>query len=129
MITNPNKLLEEHGYRVVSTDRKRILRHIKKYPYIEVNIEWFDVDKYPDECVWYDVEGMGYGWLFLHNKPKEYLRLIRNYARRVIVEEKLYQKMGIIKDENSLIFAVPSNDLQCVYVVKLSNEEDSKYFF
>lgn len=129
MITNPNKLLESHGYRLVPTDRKRILRQIKKYPYIEVNLEWFDDDEYPDESTWIDVEGMGYGWMWLHHKPKEYRRLIGNYARNIIAREKLYQKMGIIKDDSNLLFAIPSSDMECIYVIKLSNNKCSDYFF
>ena len=127
MITDANKLLEETGYRVVPTDRKRILHHIDKYPYIEINWVWYDDDEYPDDYTWFDVEGMGYGWIFLHHKPKEYREFIIKRGKKMIEENKLYQKMGIIKDDDNLIFAIPSANLECMYVVILSNKQDSKY--
>lgn len=129
MITNPNKLLEDMGYRLVPTDRKRILKQIDKYPYIEFNYIWYDDDEYPDEYTWFDIEGMGYGWLFLHHKPKEYREVIAKHAKKLITRSKLYQKMGIIKDENNLIFSIPSKDMNRIYSIRLSNDKDSKYFF
>lgn len=123
MLKDPIKYLERFDCRIVPTDRKRIINTIKKYKYIESDILWFDYEEYQEEANWYDIEGMGYGWLWLHRKPKEYRDVIVKMTKHLLLKCKLYYKMGIQNTEDGVIFHIPSHKQDCVYTIVLSNKE------
>ncbi len=108
--------------KIVPTDRKRILRDINKYPYIEADIDWYDDPEHPDICTWKDIEGIGYGWLWYGEPKREWVKIIKSLAKSFL-KNSLQQKMAIRKFDNGIIYFIPDSDNTCMYVIVLSNEK------
>lgn len=61
---------------------KRLSKVIKSYKYIDIAEFWFDDPDEPERNNWIDVEGIGYGWLWLSYKKDRNDKRLRKRLRR-----------------------------------------------
>ena len=102
---------------------KTIKKYINRFKFVEVQIHWYDNEKNPNENTWVDVEGIGYGWMWLNHKDSKRLQ------RKAIIA----YAMALYRDSVGKICTVGSNDTTLIYmesrqrdsimVIKVSNNE------
>lgn len=105
---------EKLGY----VKNKTLSKIFKRYKHIDVKEYWFDDPYDPNEWTWLDVEGIGYGWLWIGYKSKKEMRkAVIKYALESIYKEEIwtFERDGI----KNYIFSLGRK----VVRVRLSNHE------
>lgn len=104
-------------------NHKSLNKYIKQFKYIDVNELWFDDPNNPELNNWIDIEGIGYGWLWLrHKNSKKQQR--KDIIRHAIgctscVRNEYYTDI----DNDVVVLYMLCKDLDCVIVVQLSNKD------
>ena len=118
--------IKNFGKFISKISNKRFNKIIKLYKYIDINEFWFD---YPDstEPDWCDIEGIGYGWLWLDYKKskREQRKALIRYAEGLysfctseifVCEEQgirkyIFECSECGKNESIIIISLSQNEL------------------
>lgn len=97
------------------------------FEHIEVVIDYYDDDEMPGENNWTDVEGMGYGWRWLHYDKGRWHEMMC----KIVAEEC----EGLLNNINKVYYIIAQENEKKIYhlitldeyrtdtIVTLSNEE------
>ena len=100
--------------------RKKYLNHFK---YIDTYELWYDDPDNPIFNNWIDIEGIGYGWLWLNHKDSK--RLQRKSIIKFAMDlYKCSKNEMCVRIDNSItdIF-LESKDGDCIFHIMVSNNE------
>lgn len=107
-ILSPNDRIIKYGQ-----VNENILRELKMatslYNYIEIVTNYYDDEKHPYFNNWTDVEGMGYGWRWLHYEEKDWHKMMSR----------------LVSDEAEYLLSVMDSTLYFIY----ENEKVKTYHF
>ena len=93
------------------------------FKYIDTHEYWYDEPDNPDYNTWFDVEGIGYGWLWLHNEDSEKLqrKSIINFAMGLYRNSK--NEMCIRRGNEITDIFLENKKGNCIIQVRVSNKE------
>lgn len=132
----------KHVYDYLQQEGRKILKHgqldhnillelkmmTSFYDYIEVNTTYHD-DKNDDNLVtWVDIEGMGYGWIWVKYEEKDWysmmLKLVIDECKHLTKEMK-HTYYFVYEYQNILFYRFVVKDECCRRdrIIQLSNEE------
>lgn len=100
-----------------------------KYKNIEVCEYYYDDGTNPDQLTWIDVEGVGYGWMWMENwlrKRSTFLqrRAVKKYAKDILKE--IDDEIDIVAFYYNNLFVcgfVPKDNPTIYIQIRLSNED------
>lgn len=102
---------------------KTMKRYINQFKYIDTYIYWYDDEQQPNTNTWLDIEGIGYGWLWLVYKQSEKLQ------RKAVIKEamKLYKigtnKICMQKENDVISIFFESKYKDAILKIRVSNKE------
>lgn len=102
---------------------KTMKKYINQFNYIDTHELWYDDPDYPNFNNWIDIEGIGYGWLWIKHKNSKKLqrKSVIKFAMRLYRYSK--NEMCIrTKDEITDIF-LESKVGKCIFQIRVSNNE------
>lgn len=80
--------------------KKDVMKNLFKiYKYIDIGIYWFDDEENPERCNWIDIEGIGYGWIWIGNK----LRARFSWLQRRVLIKYINSIWKEIPDDNDVL--------------------------
>jgi hypothetical protein len=137
--TQAVQTVKEHysGYKdLVSIDRKSVNKELFKEimnvcnntRYIEELIDWYDDEGNKDFCNWQDVEGEGYGWLWVNKPESKWHGLIVDSLKRFIKQVKKEKRNNMecifVQLKDKVIYHFIDRDInECDYIYTFSNDE------
>lgn len=98
---------------------KTLSKIFKQFKYIDVREYWFDNPDNPDEFVWEDIEGMGYGWMWLNYRKSN--RKLRNALRKFGLGLHSKEDVWTYQYDNVKSYLFGLNDE--IIEIRVSNEE------
>mgnify|MGYP000516090508 FL=1 len=102
---------------------KKMKKYINQFKYIDTYIYWYDDEQQPNTNTWLDIEGIGYGWLWLVYKQSEKLQ------RKAVIKEamKLYKigtnKICMQKENDIISIFLESKYKDAILKIRVSNKE------
>lgn len=107
---------------------KQMKKSLENMRYIEERLEFYDNESDNFENInWIDIEGEGYGWVWLNHPPRKWHSLMRKKALRFIRNMKetlnkdaVKRYVIVIKEEDSVIYH---------FIEREENECDTIYTF
>lgn len=102
---------------------KTMKKYINQFKYIDTYIYWYDDEQQPNTNTWLDIEGIGYGWLWLVYKQSEKLQ------RKAVIKEamKLYKigtnKICMQKENDVISIFLESKYKDAILKIRVSNKE------
>lgn len=102
---------------------KIMKKYINQFKYIDTYIYWYDDEQQPNTNTWLDIEGIGYGWLWLIYKQSEKLQ------RKAVIKEamKLYKigtnKICMQKENDVISIFLESKYKDAILKIRVSNKE------
>ena len=102
---------------------KTMKKYLNHFKYIDTYELWYDDSDDPISNNWIDIEGIGYGWLWLNHKDSK--RLQRKSIIKFAMDLYKYSKNEMyIRTENNItnIF-LESKDGDCIFQIRVSNNE------
>lgn len=121
------RFLERYNYEAEPLGyipNKTLAKVFKRYKYIDIREYWFDDPNKPDTINWEDIEGIGYGWIWLrYRKRNKELRhkALRKYLCKLAVRFHTKEPVWFSRYENVTSYLWSLGDE--IIVVNLSNEE------
>ena len=102
---------------------KTMKKCLNCFKYIDTHEYWYDEPDDPDYNTWFDVEGIGYGWLWLHNEDSEKLqrKSIINFAMGLYRNSK--NEMCIRRSNEITDIFLENKKGNCIIQVRVSNKE------
>lgn len=99
---------------------KKYLNHFK---YIDTCEFWYDDPDNPNFNNWVDVEGIGYGWLWLNHENSERLqrKSIIKFAMGLYKHSK--NEMCVRSDNGITDIFLENKDGDCIFQIRVSNNE------
>ena len=99
---------------------KKYLNHFK---YIDTYELWYDDPDNPIYNSWIDIEGIGYGWLWLNHKDSKRLqrKSIIKFAMDLYKRSK--NEMCVRIDNSITDIFLESKDGDCIFHIRVSNNE------
>ena len=100
-----------------------------KYKNIEVCEYYYDDETNPDKLTWIDVEGVGYGWMWIANwlrKRSTFLqrRAVKKYAKDILKEIDNETDIVAFYYNNLFVCGFVPKDNPTIYIqIRLSNED------
>ena len=114
--------------KIIGTLKQKISNKTMKkclncFKYIDTHEYWYDEPDNPDYNTWFDVEGIGYGWLWLHNEDSEKLqrKSIINFAMGLYRNSK--NEMCIRRGNEITDIFLENKKGNCIIQVRVSNKE------
>lgn len=102
---------------------KTMKKYLNQFKYIETHKLWYDDSDHPNFNNWIDVEGIGYGWLWVNHKNSEKLQ------RKSVIKHamSLYRDSKnemCIRIENGVVdIFLESKYNKCIFNIIVSNKE------
>lgn len=105
------------------TPNKTMKKCLNCFKYIDTYEFWYDDPDNPNFNNWIDIEGIGYGWLWLNHKNSERLQR-KSVIKHAMVLYKDSTNEMCIRHENGItdIF-LESKDGDCIFQIRVSNNE------
>jgi len=131
-VLSPNDKLLKYGQL-----NEKLLLELKMttslYEYIEIVTNYYDDEDNPYVNNWTDIEGMGYGWVWLRHEEKDWHKMMA----RLVGEEAEY----LMRDMDDILYFVYENERAKVYhfvfvdgvyrkdiIISFSNKELDLYY-
>lgn len=102
---------------------KTMKKYLNSFKYIDVIEYWYNDPDKPDYYTWIDIEGIGYGWIWLNYEKSEKLmrKAIIKFAMRLYRESK--NEMHIRTDNGISYVLLEDKDGKCIIQIRTSNKE------
>lgn len=102
---------------------KTMKKCLNCFKYIDTHEYWYDEPDNPDYNTWFDVEGIGYGWLWLHNEDSEKLqrKSIINFAMGLYRNSK--NEMCVRRNDEITDIFLENKNGNCIIQIRVSNKE------
>lgn len=102
---------------------KTMKKYLNSFKYIDVTEFWYDDISCPNRNTWVDVEGIGYGWIWLNYENSERLqrKAIIRFAMRLYKESK--NEMYIRRVENISEVVLEDKNSESIIRIRVSNKE------
>lgn len=103
--------------------RRFFAKFLRQFEYVDTCYYWFDDDENPNINNWIDVEGIGYGWLWLSykNSKKKQRKAIIKYAKGLYEDSK--NKMAHEFHNNIHYFWLESKPGDAIILIRCSHNE------
>lgn len=116
---------------------KKLLREIKhimfdeeNYKYIEFVHSWYDDKETPNLCNWQDVEGHGYGWLWVDTpEEKWHKKIASNCAMLLKKPSRFYQYAITWEKDGFLSYRLLSSDGKTDVQILVGNDLNSNLWY
>lgn len=112
------------------TSKKELnLSIIKKAKYIDVYEYLYDDPDNPEEYVWIDIEGIGYGWIWTANKLRAHSiflqrRAVKKYVSNLLKELDQDDNILIYKNQNGdECYGFMTDSGECYVRIRISEKE------
>lgn len=111
-------------------DLRNLVFDETKYKYIELVYSYYEDEEDTTMCTWQDVEGFGYGWLWIDTPEEKWHKKIAGFCSRYLKKISFLDK-NLVKWEKDgfvcyrLLRADGKEDLQ----ILLGNDLDSNYWY
>ena len=102
---------------------KTMKKYLNHFKYIDTYELWYDDPDSPNHNNWIDIEGIGYGWLWLNHKNSK--RLQRKSIIKFAMDlYKCSKNEMCVRSDNSItdIF-LESKDGDCIFHIRVNNNE------
>ena len=113
---------------IIGTTKQKIPNKTMKkclnlFKYIDTYEFWYDDPDNPNLNNWIDVEGIGYGWLWVQYKDSDKLqrKLVIKHAMALYKDST--NEMCVFKDDNITNIFLGSKDRGCIFQIRLSDCE------
>ncbi len=103
-------------------ENKLLSKLIHHYKYIDFRILWYDDPDNPDENTWLDIEGIGYGWLWINRTIKEQKKVIKQLTKDYYHNRK-NKNVYIIHNKTNIQIYFDQRAEDAICVLTLSNEQ------
>ena len=102
---------------------KTMKKYLNHFKYIDTYELWYDDPDNPIYNSWVDIEGMGYGWLWLdyENSKKLQKKSIIKFAMDLYKYSK--NEMYIRTENNITNIFLERKDGDCIFQIRVSNNE------
>lgn len=102
---------------------KTMKKYLNRFKYIEVCELWHDNPDSPNCNNWIDVEGIGYGWLWLNHKDSK--RLQRKSIIKFAMDLYKCGKKEMFKrcEDGITDIFLENKDGDCIFHIRVSNHE------
>lgn len=102
---------------------KLMKKYINQFKYIDTYKLWHDNPDNPNFNTWIDIEGIGYGWLWLNHKNSKKLqrKLVIKYAMGLYRYSK--NEICIRTEDGITDIFLESKDGKCIFQIRVSNNE------
>lgn len=102
---------------------KTMKKYLNRFKYIDTYELWYDDPDYPNFNNWIDIEGIGYGWLWLEheNSKKLQRKSIIKYAMRLYRYSK--NEMCIRSKDGITDIFLENKFGECIFQIRVSNSE------
>ena len=102
---------------------KTMKKYLNRFKYIDTYEFWYDDPDHPNFNNWIDIEGIGYGWLWLdhENSKKLQRKSIIKYAMRLYRYSK--NEMCIRSKDGITDIFLESKFGECFFQIRVSNSE------
>lgn len=100
---------------------------IKKAKYLDVYQYWYDIFN-PENNIWTDIEGMGYGWLWVSTKLREHSKIlqrraIKKFALASISDLKPEDEILYYQQDGDNCYGFMNKDGTCYTRIRISEKE------
>ena len=102
---------------------KTMKKYLNHFKYIDTYELWYDDPDNPIFNNWIDIEGIGYGWLWLNHKDSKKLqkKSIIKFAMDLYKYSK--NEMCVRTENNITNIFLESKDGDCIFQIRVSNNE------
>ena len=102
---------------------KTMKKYLNHFKYIDTYELWYDDPDNPIYNSWVDIEGIGYGWLWLNHKDSKRLqrKSIIKFAMDLYKRSK--NEMCVRIDNSITDIFLESKDGYCIFHIRVSNNE------
>lgn len=100
---------------------------IKKAKYIDVYEYWYDIFN-PENNIWIDIEGMGYGCMWSNTKLRKYSKIlqkraIKKFALTLISDLKPENEILYYQQDGDNCYGFINKDGTCYTRIRISDKE------
>ena len=100
---------------------------IKKAKYIDVYEYWYDIFN-PENNIWVDIEGMGYGWIWSNTKLREHSKIlqrqaVKKFALASISDLEPEDEILYYEQDGDKCYGFMDKDGTCYTRIRISDKE------
>lgn len=111
------------GIKKQKIPNKTMKKRLNQFKYIDTYELWYDDPDNPNFNNWIDLEGIGYGWLWLNHKNSERLQRKSVIKHAMVLYKDSTNEMCVRHENDITDIFLESKDRVCIFQIRVSNNE------